>query len=562
MSLAAQGFEFHRLHKLVLLVVATTGEGDATDNAKSFNKYITSKSTGVDVFSGLKYAVFGLGDLNYISFNHMGKRTEKHMDRLGAVKVYPRGIGDASQDIEADLRRWIDGGLIETIKDSLPNLRRTGSKPVMVLEGIPDMLEMIYVVDESFSAGKSRGRDTLSKVFWGLRSAEVVSNEELRQKPSAMESTREICLRFDDEYVACDSVEVLPRNSPEVVQWLAREFGVEDSLDKQIDFVPKNGKIENVRKLPFPTPCTLRFALEQYVDVSSGLSKTFLSNLATLCRENAPFEDAVSEMISSGVTSLGQGGLNLVSFLQIFRPAFGLELSISDFLQIAQKQKLRPYTGAAGTSESGTKLVVALTAGACKPSCVPELVATGLLPSDTHLGPAPCEYFGLCSEFLKNLNPGDSLLYRIRPSVLRTEKKSVPPVLLAIVTGAGLAPFMAIMDSEDSFNSEVHLVFGCRDPDADFLYKSTILSWQASGRIHCYFAFSQRDRKYVQDVVKEERTLHKVITEIHTNEGRILVCGRTSMGRAVCEVIASQVGGQAELELLEQRGALTVEYFG
>ena len=41
-------------HKLVILVVATTGEGDATDNAKKFNKYITSKATPIDAFKNLK----------------------------------------------------------------------------------------------------------------------------------------------------------------------------------------------------------------------------------------------------------------------------------------------------------------------------------------------------------------------------------------------------------------------------------------------------------------------------------------------------------------------------
>ena len=140
-----------RSHKLVILVVATTGEGDATDNAKKFNKYITSKTTPIDVLQSLKYAVFGLGDLNYINFNQMGKRTEINMDRLGAKRIYPRGIGDSSQDIEADLRRWIDRGFLDAIKENIPSLRRTGSKPVVVLHGIPDLLEMVHVNEPSTS---------------------------------------------------------------------------------------------------------------------------------------------------------------------------------------------------------------------------------------------------------------------------------------------------------------------------------------------------------------------------------------------------------------------------
>ncbi|PNI88597.1 POR isoform 9 [Pan troglodytes] len=56
---------------LVVFCMATYGEGDPTDNAQDFYDWL--QETDVDL-SGVKFAVFGLGNKTYEHFNAMGKR--------------------------------------------------------------------------------------------------------------------------------------------------------------------------------------------------------------------------------------------------------------------------------------------------------------------------------------------------------------------------------------------------------------------------------------------------------------------------------------------------------
>ena len=501
-----------RKHKLVILVVATTGEGDATDNAKSFNRFLASKSTSVDSFVGLKYCVFGLGDLNYINFNHMGKRTERNMERLGAIRIHPRGIGDASQDIEADLRHWIDSGLLSAIRDHFPNLRRTGSKPVFVLSGVSNLLQMVVsdgVQETHIEASASA--TTLSKVYYTLKPIEIVSRRILS------EFAFELTLKIPSSEIA-ESIEILPANSQRDIEWAMSQFAGLYRLDQVVSFVSKDP--------PFPVPCTLLFALTHYIDISTlgSLSRTFLANLATLLG-NHELEDLVVTHMS------------FKQFWIKYSEQFELTLGMSEFLQIAPKQKIRPYTQA-GNFDNAVRIIVAPV-------------------SD-----------GVCSDYLcHEVEIGDKILARTRPSVFSSHQTSYP--LLAIVTGAGIAPFMSIMASNP--DGAIHLIFGCRGLDDGFLYKDEILEWQAQGRITCHFAFSRSEepehfafsRGYVQDIVKGDKEVHRLIDSIAAGpEGRIIVCGRTAMGRSVCDAIAGQLGGQIQLEQLATRGALAVEYFG
>lgn len=57
-------------HKLVIVSVATHYEGDPCDNTKKFNKWIKElRKSGEKVFTGIKYAIFGLGDTSYEQYN-------------------------------------------------------------------------------------------------------------------------------------------------------------------------------------------------------------------------------------------------------------------------------------------------------------------------------------------------------------------------------------------------------------------------------------------------------------------------------------------------------------
>merc|ERR1719228_3126218 len=76
---------------LAVFMLATYGEGDPTDNAVDFNEKLTND--GMEL-SGMKYAVFGLGNKTYEHFNKMGKFVDAKLEELGAKRIYTLGVGD------------------------------------------------------------------------------------------------------------------------------------------------------------------------------------------------------------------------------------------------------------------------------------------------------------------------------------------------------------------------------------------------------------------------------------------------------------------------------------
>lgn len=535
----------------MVLVVATTGEGDPTDNAITFNRYITSKATPADAFKSVKYAVFGLGDLNYINFNQMGKRTETNMDRLGAVKVYPRGVGDSSQDIEGDLRKWIDGGLVEAIKQNSTNTR------------IPS--EKCIVDAPSVNKGE---KGTLSKIFLSLSEAMIVGNGELRQETSDYLSTREIFIRLKDaeakQYSGCDTLEILPRNSDEIVSYTAMFLEVDTDLDAHID-----------SSCLFPTPCTYRTALTQYIDLSCCPSRQFLVDLAGTLGQKNPFIERALILLSENPILLKDMESNyFISFpllMEILQHHFGddIRINISDFFQIARKQKIRSYTGA-GIDPNRIRIVSSLTySKRANINCfIDELLLASILPrskipfASKLKSSSLNEFKGLCGSFLARLDLNEKILLRIRPSSLRFKSSDKPPRrFLAICTGAGIAPFLAYIDWFESLNKwpdSTILVFGCRNPESDFIYKNRICQLSTNGKIQAKIAFSREERKYVQDIVSEDLDVRDILKRSYSDR-KIIVCGKTCMAQSVCEVIAAHV---EDLEDLQRSGIFSVEHFG
>ena len=65
---------------IAIFLVATYGEGDPTDNARAFNRWLAD--TAEDrALEGMQYAVFGLGNMQYEHYNSFGKLVDKECER-------------------------------------------------------------------------------------------------------------------------------------------------------------------------------------------------------------------------------------------------------------------------------------------------------------------------------------------------------------------------------------------------------------------------------------------------------------------------------------------------
>ncbi|PKU38115.1 nadph--hypothetical protein [Limosa lapponica baueri] len=88
---------------LAVFCMATYGEGDPTDNAQDFYDWLQEADADL---SGLRFAVFGLGNKTYEHFNAMGKYVDKRLEELGAQRIFELGLGDDDGNLEEDFITW------------------------------------------------------------------------------------------------------------------------------------------------------------------------------------------------------------------------------------------------------------------------------------------------------------------------------------------------------------------------------------------------------------------------------------------------------------------------
>jgi len=137
---------------------------------------------------------------------------------------------------------------------------------------------------------------------------------------------------------------------------------------------------------------------------------------------------------------------------------------------------------------------------------------------------------GECSGFLHRLEIGGTIECFVRTNPDFRVAPGRKPIIM-ISAGTGLAPFMGMVRANDA-SRDVHLFWGGRTPDADFLYRDVLETCQADGRLRTLTtAFSRvKDRAYVQDKLRQEG---ERLREMLSQGASVMVCGGDAMARAV-----------------------------
>lgn len=141
---------------------------------------------------------------------------------------------------------------------------------------------------------------------------------------------------------------------------------------------------------------------------------------------------------------------------------------------------------------------------------------------------------GLCSGFLHALKPGDRIDAFVRPNPEFRPAAGAAPVVL-IGAGTGIGPLAGFI-RRNGERRPMHLYFGARDPQSDFLYEAELTKWLADRRLtRLNTAFSRAtDQAYVQDRIAADA---EALRSLITHGAQIMVCGGRQMAQGLAKVL-------------------------
>ncbi len=142
---------------------------------------------------------------------------------------------------------------------------------------------------------------------------------------------------------------------------------------------------------------------------------------------------------------------------------------------------------------------------------------------------------GLCSAQLLALRAGDTVRAFLRPNPAFQPDATQAPLIL-IGAGTGIGPLAGFLRANRD-HRPMHLWFGARHPQADYLYAEQLAEWQGDGRLTgLHTAFSRTaQRHYVQEALREDGD---VIRRLMAQGARVMVCGGREMAQGVRDAMA------------------------
>jgi NADPH-ferrihemoprotein reductase len=532
-----------------IFMMATYGEGEPTDNAVSFIRFLKEdtgdgamesddseekkgeedENTNTPILEHLEYAVFGLGNKQYEQYNETGKQVDALLKKGGASRIVKLGLGDDDDDLEGDFENWKDNILWPSLKKKYnpSSLVSTTTKGATKL---PECHCAIEYLDGPSSKDhiSAENIQMSSKQYFTATNCAVQVKRELRS-PADDGSTLHIEIDATElKYQTADNLAILPVNDDSIVERVAKAMDYD--LSAYFRLIPAKGHESKYAAL-FPTPCTVHECLARYCDLVGPPRRSELKRLAAYAKDptcqKALLRLSSKEGKAEYKEKIMDAKIGMVDIISKLCPSVSMPLE--HFVSVCPRLQARFYT----ISSSST----------VHPNSIHATVS--VLKENRDDGST---FKGVCSNYLSDIIKNGKVCAFTRDSTFRLPSDSSKPILM-VGPGTGIAPMRALLQ-ERSHQRNVQkldvgsniLYFGCKNRDLDFIYSDELNEYEKDGILtKMYLAFSreQNEKVYVQHLLKKNSK--ETFDLINEQGAYVYVCGGVRMGQDVSEALRKLV---------------------
>ncbi|XP_010400579.1 nitric oxide synthase, inducible isoform X2 [Corvus cornix cornix] len=511
---------------LLLVVTSTFGNGDSPGNGKTFkDSLLRLKLLGKKI----RYSVFGLGSSMYPEFCAFAHAIDQKLAQLGAAQLAPVGEGDELNGQEEAFRSWA----VSAFKTACDIFNIRGRHSIQ----LPD----IYTSEESWDPTNYRlVHDSqpmdLTKALASIHAKDVIPMKlKFRQNLQSLKSSRVTILvklycetNQEVHYLPGEHIGIFPGNQPELVHGIIARVKDAPPADQTIrlETCIDGGYWTSHKKIP---ACTLPEALTYLLDITTPPSQQLLKKLSQLV--TAEGDKQRLEVLCQSTEEYNKwkfyNSPNILEVLEEFPSA-----EVSTAFLLTQLPLLKPRYYSVSSSCDMTPREIHLT--------------VAVVNYRTRDGEGPLHH-GVCSTWLNTIELNETVPCFIRSAnEFHLPEEPAKPCIL-IGSGTGIAPFRSFwlqrlydLEHRGLRGGDMTLLFGCRQPDLDHIYREETEEMQRKGVLKdLYTAYSRlpgQEKVYVQDILQRQLEA-RVCEVVHGQQGHVYVCGDVRMARDVARAL-------------------------